>query len=263
MTEYVTTSRGDRVAYDKRGSGPALVFISGAGPHRAIDPVTTQTAEAMPDVTTIVFDRLGRGESRAEGLLDLDRELAALSALIEVGGGSAALCGHSSGCPIALRAAAAGLPVTGLALWEAPIAGDPADTGEGVAEFLRRLDAGQLEPALEQFMKDMPPEWLEGSRQSPDWPDILAQTVTLRADAESLAWAASAPHAELFSDIDVPVLAMAGTETFEEMVESSALIATAIPTARERRVPGAFHSWEPGPMAQTLTQFVSNLAEPA
>ena len=106
----------------------------GAGPFRAVDPITTETAERAADfgVTTVVFDRLGRGESAAEGVLDLDRELAAIAAAIDVAGGRAVLCGHSSGCSLALRAAAAGLPVTGLALWEAPVATDAGrDPGLG------------------------------------------------------------------------------------------------------------------------------------
>ncbi len=65
MTDFTTTARGDRVAYDRYGSGPGLVFIAGAGPFRAVDPITTETAERAADlgVTAVVFDRLGRGES--------------------------------------------------------------------------------------------------------------------------------------------------------------------------------------------------------
>ena len=114
MTEFTTSATGDRVAYDLRGTGPALIFVAGAGPFRAIDPWTTETAEraAQQGITTLVFDRLGRGESPADGRLDLDRELDAIRALLDVVGGSAALCGHSSGCSISLRAAAAGCPST-------------------------------------------------------------------------------------------------------------------------------------------------------
>ena len=120
------------------------MFIAGAGPFRAVDPITTETAERAADlgVTTVVFDRLGRGESPAEGVLDLDRELAAVAAMIEVAGGAAVLCGHSSGCSIALRAAAAGLPVTGLALWEAPVAADADETKAWADEIERLIDAG-------------------------------------------------------------------------------------------------------------------------
>ncbi|WP_413452608.1 alpha/beta hydrolase [Georgenia phoenicis] len=259
MSELVT-ARGDRVVYDRHGTGPGLVFVAGAGPHRATDPVTTATARAMPGVTTVVYDRLGRGESTADGAVGLDRELAALAALIDEVGGSAVLCGHSSGCSIALHATVAGLPVTGLALWEAPIAGDPAQILAWTDEFLRLLDAGELERARVHYMRDMPVEWLEAARSSPDWPEVVAQTGSLRADAESIAWAVSAPARDLLGGIDVPVLAMAGTETFEEMVDSSALLADAIPGAREVRVPGAFHTWEPEAMARTLSALVAAAA---
>ena len=49
MTDYATTSQGDRVAYDLRGTGPALVFVTGAGPDRADDPVTAETARLAAD----------------------------------------------------------------------------------------------------------------------------------------------------------------------------------------------------------------------
>ena len=99
MTEFTTTRLGDRVAFDHRGSGPALVFVAGAGPYREIDPWTTATAEAAAErgISTIVYDRLGRGESPATGRIDLARDLAALEALIEIGGGAARRCENSTG----------------------------------------------------------------------------------------------------------------------------------------------------------------------
>ncbi len=257
MTSFLTTARGDRVAYDIVGEGPALVFIAGAGPYRAGDPVTTETAElaAARGLTTVVFDRLGRGESEATGSLDLDRELDAIAALIDVAGGSAVLCGHSSGGSIALAAAVRGLPVQGVALWETPIAGDPAATRDWADGFARRLDADELEPALEWYMKDMPPEWLAGAKRSPGYPTMVASVVSQRADAESLAWAASSPHSELFGSISVPVLAMHGEETFDEMIAASADVVASIPGATQKVMPGAHHTWEPAPMAEELARF--------
>ena len=258
MTEFTTSSRGDRVAYDLRGSGPALVFVAGAGPFRAIDPWTTETAEraAAAGITTLVFDRLGRGESPAAGVLDLDRELDALRAVIEVVGGSAVLCGHSSGCSISLKAADAGLPVTGLALWEAPLASPADPTREWAAEIERRIDAGELEAATEHYMRDMPPEWLATMKGSAQWPMIIAGIVSLRADAQSLAWAQTAlEHGEL-TGIDVPVLATYGTVTFPEMPRAAAALVEAIPQAAQKAVPGADHAWQPEPMAAELVAFV-------
>ena len=258
MTDFIHTSRGDRVAYDLRGSGvPAVVFIAGAGPFRAIDPWTTETAERLEALgtTTVVFDRLGRGESPAEGVLDLDRDLAAVAAMIEIAGGSAVLCGHSSGCSISLRAAADGLPVSGLALWEAPVAAPADETQAWSDEIERLLDAGDFENAQRHYMKDMPPEWLAGIEASPEWSIIAAGVVSTRADAQSLAWATAALESGVLGDIAVPVLAMYGTETFPEMPAGAKLIVEAVPNGTEKEVPGAGHAWEPEPMAAELAAF--------
>ncbi|MGL5851305.1 MAG: alpha/beta fold hydrolase [Phycicoccus sp.] len=265
MTEYVTSARGDRVGLDHRGEGPALVFVSGAGPFRATDPVTTETAEraAALGVSTLVWDRLGRGDSPADGVLDLDRELAALAAVIERAGGRAVLCGHSSGCSIALRAAADGMPVAGLALWEAPLGPEGGEAAEWIAEFERLLDAGDLDGALAQYMKDMPPEWLEGARHDPEFPVHLSNVPSMRADGRSLVWAESAPLATLLAPVRVPVQAMVGEETFPGMVESAELVLAAVPGATLRRMPGADHSWEPEAMAAELARFTREAFEVA
>jgi pimeloyl-ACP methyl ester carboxylesterase len=257
MSTQVTTVRGDTVDHDLRGSGPGLIFIAGAGMWRAIDDVTGPTAElaAAMGIATIEYDRLGRGANRVTGRIDLDRELEAVAALIEAIGGRAVLCGHSSGCSIALAAAVRGLPVAGLALWEAPM--DPATTGvqAWVDEVGRRIDAGDLEGAQLHFMKDMPPEFLEGAKTSPAWPAMVEQAGALRPDGESLVWATSAPHAELFGDLAIPVQIMYGEQTFPEMRAAADSLVAAIPGATRREMPGAMHSWEPEPMATELARF--------
>jgi pimeloyl-ACP methyl ester carboxylesterase len=258
MTEYTITSRGDRVGYDLRGTGPAVIFVAGAGPFRAMDPTTTETAERLAEagLTTLVFDRLGRGDSPAEGRLDLDRELDVLRALLDVVGGTAVLCGHSSGCSISLRAAVAGLPVDGLALWEAPLASDAADTRAWSDEIERRMDAGDLEGAFAHYMKDFPPEWLAEAQSSPEWEMIAAGVVSTRADAQSLAWATAALRGGGLKEIGVPVLCTYGTETFPEMPEAAKLLTQAIPGAEEKAVAGKDHEWNADAMAAELLTFV-------
>ena len=265
MSDFTTTRLGDRVAFDHRGSGPALIFVTGAGPYRAIDPWTTETAEAAAarGISTIVYDRLGRGESPATGRIGLDRELAALEALIDVAGGRAVLCGHSSGCTISLAAADRGLAVNGLALWEAPIGGTVGGVGPWVAEVERRIDAGDLEGALAHYMKDMPPEWLEEARHDPGYPEYVAQVVSYVADGESLVWAESAAFADAAAGIRVPVLAMVGEQTFEEIRTAADALVEAIPGAAARVLPGADHTWEPLPMADELAAFVTACASGA
>jgi pimeloyl-ACP methyl ester carboxylesterase len=251
----LTTSAGDRVGYDLLGEGPAVVFVAGAGPWRAIDPVTTETARLLAErgVRTVVHDRVGRGESFVAGPVPLEREVAAIEALVAVAGGEAVLCGHSSGCSIALYAAVHGVPVTGLALWEAPLAPPGSGAVEWAAQVDEHLDAGDLDGALTAYMRDMPPEILDAVRAVPAMVD---QAGSMRADAQSLVWAESAPHAELFGHLTVPVLAMVGEQTYDVMVPAAKSVAAAVPGGRWTRLPGAGHGWEPGPMADELAAFV-------
>jgi pimeloyl-ACP methyl ester carboxylesterase len=125
---------------------------------------------------------VGRADSFREGRVYLADELAAVRALIDVAGGRATLCGHSSGCAIALRAAAENQPVDRLVLFEAPL--DPAATGvpEWTAELYRLLDAGDRSSAVSHYMKDIPLEVLDGLRESPLWAPFVAHAESLLDD---------------------------------------------------------------------------------
>jgi pimeloyl-ACP methyl ester carboxylesterase len=260
MSTVISTTMNDRIAFDRRGEGPAIIFIAGAGPWREIDPATTLTAELLAErgFTTVVYDRVGRGESTADAPITVDRELAAIAALVEEVGGPAVLCGHSSGCSLALLAATRGVPVSGLALWEAPLA-PPQSGGSELADQLRELlAAGERERALDLYMRDMPPEILEMVKSIPA---MIAQADSLQPDADSLAWAESAPHATLFAGIRVPVIVMIGTSSYDEvMVPAAESIVAAIPGAEWMRVAGAQHEWVPADMADTLAEFASRAA---
>lgn len=261
MSDFVITSAGDRVAYDRRGDGPAVVFVAGAGPFRAIDPQTSEVAELLASrgLTTVVHDRVGRGESVHDGRVDLAEELAAVAALIAAASSPAVLVGHSSGGAISLRAAVEGLPVAGLVLFETPL--DPADQGvsEWTGELYRLLDEGDHAGAVTHYVKDIPLDILRGLQHSPLWEPFVAQAQSLRPDAQALEWAMSAPHAELFGDIDVPVRLLVGEETFSEMTAAATSLAAAIPSATRGEVAGAQHTWEPGAMADELHAFMSDL----
>jgi pimeloyl-ACP methyl ester carboxylesterase len=256
MSEYVKTTLDDIVAFDRRGLGPAFVFVSGAGPHRATDPIMGRTAElaVAQGLTTIVYDRLGRGESQAAGRIGLDRELSAISALIGGAGGNAVLCGHSSGCAIALRAAAVDFNVTGLVLFEAPIFQVKGGAAAWAAEVDRRISAGDLEGALAYYMKDMPPEWLESAKKLPIYPQMVANVVSYIADCEALAWAEAKPLGHLLNR-QIPVEALVGQQTSPLMTEAARRIGTEISGASWKAIQGANHKWEPDVMATELARF--------
>jgi pimeloyl-ACP methyl ester carboxylesterase len=259
VTEYATSADGTRIAFDRYGSGPPVIFVAAAMQFRAFSPQTGDLAAALAakGFTVVVYDRRGRGESESRGPFTLAAELEDLRALIDAAGGRAALVGNSSGGAIALAAAAAGVPVTAVALWEVPLG---TEVGSEGAEFLaglrQRVEAGDKVGTIEFYMHDMPPEWLERARQSPAWPVMTAISATLIPDAEALAWTQSAPHRELFSSIGVPVLAMHGTESLPIFPPAAKAIAAAVPEGRVTIIAGRDHGWDRAEMAQALADFL-------
>ena len=258
MSDFATSADGTRIAYDRFGAGPTVILVGGAMQYRAFDPLTTEMARklATHGFTVVDYDRRGRGESVAAGPFTLAQQIDDIAALIEENGGEAALFGGSSGGAISLAAAAAGLPITKLALWEVPL---DEELGTGGAEFLaglrERIAAGNNERVVEYFMSDMPPEWLEGSRQSDAWPKMCAIAPSLEPDAESLAVSQSAPRAELWAKVTQPTLVLLGEETLPFMPAAADSIVGALPNARRRTIPAADHQWDPAVLTPVLAEF--------
>src|SRR5918992_128128 len=126
MAETISTvasSDGTALAFDRLGAGPPVVLVSGASTTRGIHD---ELAELLAgDFTVLNYDRRGRGDSGDARPYAIEREIEDLEAVIAKAGGSAAVFGNSSGAVLALRAAARGVAVTKLALWEPPFLVDP------------------------------------------------------------------------------------------------------------------------------------------
>src|SRR5262245_18085187 len=115
-TSTITSNDGTRIEFDRIGTGPAIVII-GAGPTDRT--INTPVAELLATEFTVYnYDRRARGGSGDTQPYDVDREYEDLAAVIDAGGGSALVYGSSGGAVRALEAAARGLPITKLGLWE-------------------------------------------------------------------------------------------------------------------------------------------------
>ena len=116
--ETVLSLDGTTIAFDRSGRGPALVLIVGA----LCDRSSTESLAAGldPRFTVYEYDRRGRGDSDENGPYSIEREVEDLATLIEAAGGSAFVFGHSSGAALALEAAARGIPMHGLVVYEPP-----------------------------------------------------------------------------------------------------------------------------------------------
>jgi pimeloyl-ACP methyl ester carboxylesterase len=266
MSEFVTSADGTRIAYDRDGDGPTVILVGGAFQFRAFDPTTAEMGRQLAGrgFRVVNHDRRGRGESQATPPFTLARELEDLAALIDANGGEAMLYGSSSGGSISLAAAAAGLPVTRLALWEVPLDEELGSGGaSNLAGLRERLATGDNERAVEFFMKDMPPAWLEAARQGPGWPTQVALAPSLEPDVESLAWTQSAPRAELWARITQPTLVLLGEQTMPFMQAAADSMLGALPHARLARFGGADHRWEPAMLVPLLAEFFGGDRPPA
>lgn len=78
MTACVTTTTGARIAYDRYGSGPAVILVGGALQFRAFHPQTVELAEALAarGLTVLNDDRLGRGETEGAEAPTIEGEIA-------------------------------------------------------------------------------------------------------------------------------------------------------------------------------------------
>ena len=134
----ITSGDGTKIAYDQTGQGPTVILVASALADRS---GTRKLAAILSERYTVInYDRRGRGDSGDSKPYAVEREIEDIDALITASGGSAFVFGSSSGAVLALRAAAAGLDISKLALFEPPFRID--DTApELPADYEARLTA--------------------------------------------------------------------------------------------------------------------------
>src|SRR5215204_2661248 len=114
----VTSSDGTTIAFDRLGEGPPVILVCGGSTDRSANaPLAALLARHF---TVLNYDRRARGDSGNTPPYAVEREVEDLRAVIEAAGGRATVFGFSSGAILALRAAADGLPIDRLFLYEAP-----------------------------------------------------------------------------------------------------------------------------------------------
>jgi pimeloyl-ACP methyl ester carboxylesterase len=256
----VKSADGTWIAYDNQGSGPLLLLIDGALAYRKFRGGRELAAALAHDFTVVTYDRRGRGESTDTQPHAVAREVEDIWALIAESGGSAALYGFSSGAVLALHAAAAlGVAVTKLALLEPPFgADDEAARRESLAYGERvaaRLAEGDRAGALGLFLGDMlPPEALEGLRDTPLWPVLEAVAPTLAYDNTLLG--DGAVPLEVAGAVTAPALVLDGTESPDFKRSAADSVARALRSAERRTLASEDGSVPVAVLAPALRDFL-------
>jgi pimeloyl-ACP methyl ester carboxylesterase len=261
----VISKDGTRIAYEKRGAGPALIMVDGALGYPSLGFSSDLVELLIPHLSVYTFDRRGRGESSNSKPFAVEREVEDIDALIMAAGGTASLYGISSGACLALEAAIRlGDKVKKLALYEPPYNSDP---GAALAwkEYRHKLDeyiaADRRGEAVELFMRFVgtPAEMIEGMRQSPMWPKLEAVAPTLAYDAAAMGEDLTAPLRRA-AKVTAATLVMDGGANLEFMpfMHASALeLSRAIPHARQRTLEGQTHDVKAEALAPLLIEFLT------
>ncbi|WP_414942205.1 alpha/beta fold hydrolase [Amycolatopsis sp. cmx-11-51] len=259
--ETVTSADGTSIALDRTGEGTPVVLVGGAFNDRTT--VAGLAATLAPDFTVLVYDRRGRGGSGAGAVYSVEREVEDLAAVIDHVGGSAAVFGHSSGAVLGLEAAARGVTMTSLAVYEPPYVVDDsrpkpaADLFDRVRTLIADGDRGA---AVELFLVEgtaTPAEIVKGMRDEPFWAWFTGLAHTLPYDL-ALCGPGNGLPADKLAKISVPTLVMDGGESDAWMRAGARAVAETIPGARHVTVEGQDHGVlrQPDVLRGLLTEFL-------
>lgn len=260
--ETVTSRDGTTIAFERSGTGPALVLVTGAlGTRGSHQPMAALLAEHF---TVFNYDRRGRGESGDTAPYAVEREVEDIAAAIAVAGGTAFLYGISSGATLALDAANA-LPtmVTKLALYEPPFVVDesrPPLPDDYVARLNAATAAGRPGDAVEIFMTDairLPAEYLTPMRESPMWAGLEAVAHTIAYDGTIVGDTMSGKPLprDRWAAVGMPTLAITGELSEGFFHRGGRALAAALPDARYATLPGQDHNVAAEVLAPVLVDF--------
>jgi pimeloyl-ACP methyl ester carboxylesterase len=253
----VTSRDGTTIAFDRSGEGPPLIVVVGAFNDRSTG--APLAAHLAPHFTVYTYDRRGRGASGDTAPYAVEREVEDLEALIAEAGGSSSVFGYSSGAVLSLTAAARGLAITKLALYEAPFVVDdsrPRPPADLAAQIAALVSSGRRGDAVELFQTKgvgIPVEVVAQLRQAPFRPALEDIAHTLVYDA-TITGDLSLPT-DLVASVTVPTLVMTGGESPEWMRHAAQAVADALPDARHRTLDGQTHDIVSAVMAPVLAEF--------
>ncbi|WP_331730456.1 alpha/beta fold hydrolase [Streptomyces sp. NBC_01174] len=244
----VVSADGTEIAFEQSGRGPAVVLVASALADRSD---TTKLAALLAQHFTVInYDRRGRGASGDASTYAPDREIEDIAALVEHVGGSASLFGSSSGAVLALRAAAAGVNVDRLALYEPPFVvaegddGPPKDLAQRITALLaegRPSDAVKYFMTRVQgmpgiavfFMKCMPKIWANLTELA----RTLPYDIAVMGDTQQ----GKPLDAEEWKGVAVPTRVLTGGKSPAAFQRAALAVTGILPQADHRTLPGLNH----------------------
>ena len=249
--KYETTRSkdGTTIAFERSGTGPAIVLIGAALSDRA---EVRKLARLLEQRFTVVnYDRRGRGQSSDTLPYAIEREVEDIDALIAATGGSAYLFGSSSGSVLALEAAGQlGERVKGVLIYEPPFIVDDTrpPLPDGLADEVRALvSANRRSDAVRLFLTKgmgIPSPFVTLMRLfMPGWPKMARMAHTIPYDLALLAGTQSGHPLPVrrWSAMRAPALVMVGGKSEPHFHSGARALAGALPNVQYQSLAGAHH----------------------
>ena len=253
----VTSKDGTPIAFDRSGEGAPIILVVGAFNDRATGAPLAATLSAH--FTVFNYDRRGRGASGDSTLYAIEREIEDLAALLDEADGPPFVFGYSSGAILALKAAARGLALSRLALYEPPFLlddGFPQLAQEISVQLTELLSSGRRGDAVELYQTELvgiPAQIVAQLRHAPFRPALediahtLVYDATLTGDIPVLA--------EQLPSITVPTLVISGGNSQARVRSAAQILAGALPNAQHRSLSGQTHDIVAEVLAPVLEAF--------
>jgi pimeloyl-ACP methyl ester carboxylesterase len=262
----VRSQDGTAIAFDAVGEGPPLIVVGGAFSYRGWKGFR-QLAELLgPRFTVVNYDRRGRGDSGDAARYAVEREIEDLAALVQQIGGSAHAFGMSSGGVLALRAAAAGVALDRLAVFQPPFV---VDTGGHVppADLARRLETllaeGRRGRTVSTFMREgmgAPGPFVTLLRVArPIWSSLEAVAHTLPYDMAVMGGTVTGRPLgpDPWGSVGTPTLVVDGSKSPASQRRAADDLATRLPHGSRCTLQGQSHNVAMKVLAPVLEEFLS------
>lgn len=262
----VRSNDGTEIAFDQVGDGPPIILVGGATDYRAINPTARELVALLaPQFAVTTYDRRGRGESGDTPPYAVEREVEDLAALIAEAGGSAFLVGFSSGAVLALDAAASGLDIPRLAVYEPPFVVDgsrPPLPDDYVEQLDRLVSEGRRADAAEYFLTKaagVPAEFVAPMRDDPSWSVIEGVAHTIAYDGRIMGDTMSGKplQARRWATVTMPTLVIDGGASDAFMHSGADALGELLPNAERRTLPGQTHAVSADALAPVVQEFLA------
>jgi len=246
------------IAYKKTGAGPALILVDGAFCSSTFGPMPKLVPLLEKYFTVFTYDRRARGESGDTKPYAINREIEDIDAMIQLAGGSAHVFSVSSGAILALHAAASGLKINKLALFEPPFVGDregrmPTDAETKLTTMIlekRRDDAVSFYLRKVMGVPGIVPLIL---RFTPNWSMMKANAASLPYDA-AICGDFEVPK-QLVASILIPTIVIDSSKSPRMLRNGARTVAEMLPNAEHTTVKGGIHDAPPKVLVPVLERF--------